>query len=172
METILFNNFTCHASGQVLIKNETDQAYGGFRYLLLRALTFINNTKRKSDQIKTLIHRIRRSIYENIINEDNSMARYMERQLLLNTVLLGAMLRRISSFSSRRLTRHWRTRSVRPFHEPCQHLHAFSLERMNSEIDCHCREHLSPIQTVFILFNKTIQRRELKIKVQRRNTST
>jgi len=43
---------------EAALKKETDRAYGGFRDLLLRVLTLINDNERKSDPIKTLAHRI------------------------------------------------------------------------------------------------------------------
>ncbi len=44
---------------EAALKKEPNRADGGFRDLLLRALTFLNNDQKKSDQIKTLVHRIR-----------------------------------------------------------------------------------------------------------------
>lgn len=46
----------------------------------------------RSDQIKTLIHRIREKFPIIQLNLRNSMARHAERQLLLQTVLLGMII--------------------------------------------------------------------------------
>ena len=75
---------------EATLKKETDRAHGGFHNLLRKALTSLNDSQKKSNQIKTLVHHICESIILKLFIEKNSMVRQIGRQYLLKTVLLSS----------------------------------------------------------------------------------
>ena len=93
----------------------------------------------------------------------------MERQSLLNTVLLGPMLRQIQGFTQV---------SWRPIGSSARPIAFVVLAVLDPHRGCTQKQIViptstfPPIQTLSVPITTTIQRNSLKIKIQRTNNST